>query len=637
MAEGQEPASSEALTRGERGVDDRGFGGGAHFPPGKLLDHVRTTQSASCLFDRETGACIALSEAAADLLGVARDQPFTLKLVDVCPPDEVDVPAAADALMRHAGAVRRVRASGEAVTCDVMMQHLAGGGRPCVLVTLIERTVSSRTRALLREREQLFSALVEHAPDIIARIDRELRHVYVNPAVVSATGVAAHQITGGAHPQPGVPLELCVRWAAGVRKVFASGMPYRFEVSFTAPGGEKHYESRMVPELGADAEIESVLAIARDVTDRKRAELALAAAQRELNAGRHAVELLAEALPHPVRIYDGELRHVYANGANSALASVTAGVAGRSNLEAGYEPQLAARWDTELRRVFDTAIAVISNFEHTRSGERTLYESHALPLVDETGRVTRVMWIAFDLGQSDKAANEEAYAAARQRNALVREVHHRVKNNLQGVVGLLRQLANRDDALGPALGKAIVQLQAIAVIHGLQGQDLREHVPLAGMVAEIASSVERATGVVVDYDAAAGDDDAPVCVKESEAVTIALVLNELILNAVKHRREGGRVAISSLVHSKRALIEVSNEGRLAGAFDFDRDTGLGTGLELVKALLPGAGVHLTYTQHGGCVKATFEIAAPLLATASEPPGSQSDWDRRKRPHSDRRR
>ncbi len=625
--------------RAQRSAEDAASGGGrARVFNGNGNDCVTGTTTPACVFDRASRACIAVNDAAVRLLGGTRDDVMALTLDALCPALEPAAPNVRPSLMRHAGATQRVRRAGDVVVFDVMTQELHDAGRPCVFVMLIERPVSARLQALVREREQLFSALVEHAPDIIARIDRELRHVYVNPAVVSATGVSAQDLTSGRHPQPGVPLELCVRWAAGVRKVFASGLPYHFEMSFSAADGEKHYESRMVPELGADGAIESVLAIARDVTDKRRAELALASAQTEVRRGRRALEILAEALPHPVRMYDRELRHVYANAANAALSSMPAAdPGGRTNLEAHYTPQLAAQWDEELRRVLATGIGTSSRFELTRNNERVLYEAHTLPVVDDVGAVEAVLWVAFDVAQADKAANEEAYAAARQRNALVREVHHRVKNNLQGVVGLLRQLANRDDALSPALGKAIVQLQAIAVIHGLQGQELREDVPLTGMIEEIASSVERATGVTVEYDPAAGNADSVVCVKENEAVTIALVLNELMMNAVKHRRDGGRVAVGSLLHSKRAVIEVSNQGWLDGTFDYARNVGIGTGLELVKALLPAHGVLLSYTQHGGSVKATLEIAAPVLAAESEPPGNRDDWDRRKRPHSDRRR
>jgi PAS domain S-box-containing protein len=626
--------------RGVRNAEDTGLGGArAGVLSDGVSDYLTSTQTPACVFDRASETCIALNDAAVRLLGGTRDDAMALKLSDVMPASEAEPAAPAPFfMMRHAGAMHRVRGTGESVVFDVMTQELPDAQRGCVLALLIERPVSARVQALLREREQLFSALVEHAPDIIARIDRELRHVYVNPAVVSATGIAAHDLTSGGHPKTGVPLELCVRWAAGVRKVFASGLVHHFELSFTAAGAEKHYESRMVPELGADGGIESVLAIARDVTDRKRAQIALREAHTEARRSRRALEVLAEALPHPVRLYDRQLRHVFANAANHALSSASApDVAGRTNLEASYVPHLATVWNQELRRVFDSGVGVSSRFENSGGMERTAYESHALPLIDGSGAVESVLWIAFEAIETGAAANEDAHAAARQRNALVREVHHRVKNNLQGVVGLLRQIANRDDALGPALGKAIVQLQAIAVIHGLQGQEMCEDVPLVAMIEEIAGSVERATGAVVEYDPTKGHADTVVCVKENESVTIALVLNELMMNAVKHRREGGKVSISGLVHSKRAVIEVSNQGSLDAGFDYARDVGVGTGLELVKALLPADGVHLSYTEHGGCVKATLEIAAPVLAIESGPPRSHDDWDRRKRPHSDRRR
>jgi PAS domain S-box-containing protein len=636
MAEGQEPAASEMLSRAKRSPDDAVSGGRrARVLNDDVIEYINATPSAACVFDRATKACLAANDAAVRLLGGTRDDALALTLDAVCESDAVHAGASLPGLMRHAGTTQRVRGSGDTVVFDAMAQDVAGDR---VLVLLVERPLPARTQALLREREQLFSALVEHAPDIIARIDRELRHVYVNPAVVSATGVAAHEITSGRHPQPGVPLELCVRWAAGVRRVFASGLPHHFELSFTAAGAEKHYESRMVPELGLDGRIESVLAIARDVTDRKRAELVASDAKADARTSRRALELLADVLPHPVRIYDRALRHVFANSANAALsAAPAADVAGLTNAEARYAPELAAMWDSELRRVFDSALAVASRFECGSGSERAAYDTHVLPLLDDSGAVEAVLWIAFGAAHKDAAANEEAYAAARQRNAFVREVHHRVKNNLQGVVGLLRQLANREDALQSALGKAIVQLQAIAVIHGLQGQELREDVPLVGMIEEIATSVERATGATVEYDSAAHDPDRAVCVREREAVTIALVLNELMMNAVKHRRKGGHVSVSTLVHAKRAVIEVSNDGTLDAGFDYARDAGLGTGLELVKALLPGDGVSLAYNQRGGCVKATLEIAAPVLAAETESPGIRDDWDRRKRPHSDRRR
>jgi two-component sensor histidine kinase len=49
---------------------------------------------------------------------------------------------------------------------------------------------------------------------------------------------------------------------------------------------------------------------------------------------------------------------------------------------------------------------------------------------------------------------------------LIREVHHRIKNNLQGVAGLLQQSALRTPTAAAAIGEAVAQVHAIAQVHG---------------------------------------------------------------------------------------------------------------------------------------------------------------------------
>src|SRR3990172_3635766 len=60
----------------------------------------------------------------------------------------------------------------------------------------------------LRRREREFKALVENAPDCIARFDSELRHVYTNPAVERVLGMPPDQIIGRSDPGVGIPEEL---------------------------------------------------------------------------------------------------------------------------------------------------------------------------------------------------------------------------------------------------------------------------------------------------------------------------------------------------------------------------------------------------------------------------------------------
>ena len=596
-----------------------------------------------CVFDRETLRCLAVNPAALRLYGYSRDEFLGLALTDTRhPAEDIDHASLWDsaAFPRHCGTRRLLKKSGDVFLADVVVQDVLFDGRPAALMLLLETSERARTHTLSLERERLFSALVENSPDVIARIDRELRHVYVNPAVSAATGVTAEQVMRRDR-QLGVPLELCVRWAAGARRVFATGKQQEIEISFPTAEGERHYASHMVPELGADGRVESVLAIARDVTERKRVEIALRASENSLRQRQREFEALADALPQVIACFDRELRHTYANAAIERASGMSrADMVGRTSAEVGFPASLVELWEESLRRVFDTGETSKIDFEYQTADGMVQYEADHIPLKREDGTVDAVICVASDITHLKRAEEERLATMSRQRDTLIREVHHRVKNNLQGVVGLLRQLGSMHTSLGPLLDKAVSQLQAMAVVHGLHGRELRAGVLLDGIVAEVAQLAERANGVSVWYTRAARAG-APLHVRENDAVAIALVLNELVLNAAKHgssKRDKGTVAVGLSTDGGAARITVVNDGKLPSQFDFDTGKGLGTGLELVQALLPTQGAHLAFSRTDGRVEAALELDSPVLERGAEAPKEMlNEWDRRQRPYSDRRR
>jgi PAS domain S-box-containing protein len=117
-----------------------------------------------------------------------------------------------------------------------------------------------------------FQELVDNAPDIIARFDRELRHIYVNPVVEHATGIPAARFIGKTNEEMGMSAELCSFWAETMNKVITTGQPDKFEFDFQTPDGMKFYQSYIVPEFSADGLVETILAITRDITEQRRAE-----------------------------------------------------------------------------------------------------------------------------------------------------------------------------------------------------------------------------------------------------------------------------------------------------------------------------------------------------------------------------
>lgn len=172
--------------------------------------------------------------------------------------------------------------------------------------------------------------------------------------------------------------------------------------------------------------------------------------------------------------------------------------------------------------------------------------------------------------------------------AVVQEMHHRVKNNLQTVAMFLR-LQMSDPRVGGArevLGESINRILSIAAVHEIlseKGLGMIDVKDLIGRVARATARNMAQPGQNIEVDVA-GD---PVQLPSQPATAVALVVNELVQNAMEHGfedRAAGHVAIELHEGADRWSVEVRDDG--AGLPpDFDLDTTDNLGLEIVKTLV----------------------------------------------------
>ncbi|MBD2730212.1 EAL domain-containing protein [Nostoc sp. FACHB-892] len=159
----------------------------------------------------------------------------------------------------------------------------------------LETTVKQRTDELLKTNQQLqteiyqhehtlkalslrekeFKALVENAPDIIARFNTQLRYVYVNPAFQKLTNILPQTFIGKANRQLNLPEEFYQIWEYKIQSVIQTKQENEFECSFPTTSGIEYYHTRLLPEFAADGSVEFVMSIARNITALKLAQAQL--------------------------------------------------------------------------------------------------------------------------------------------------------------------------------------------------------------------------------------------------------------------------------------------------------------------------------------------------------------------------
>ena len=198
------------------------------------------------------------------------------------------------------------------------------------------------------------------------------------------------------------------------------------------------------------------------------------------------------------------------------------------------------------------------------------------------------------------------------KDATIREIHHRVKNNLQTVAALLRLQARRislPEAKG-ALSDAMKRVGAIAVVHEILSQAFDTSVKFDDVA-------DRLLRMVVDV-AATGD---PVQLRREGtfgyvpadvATSLSLVLTELCQNAIEHGlgEHRGVVWVKPVQADGRLVVEVSNEGEPLPP-DFELGATNSLGLSIVTTLVDDLGGEFTLTSDESGPGTVARVSSPL--------------------------
>ena len=259
-------------------------------------------------------------------------------------------------------------------------------------------------------------------------------------------------------------------------------------------------------------------------------------------------------------------------------------------------------WNTAGRRV-ELRVDTI----HTPNGAATL-----ITAVDITTR--------WQMEQAQAAAQRAVTASLREKETLIREIHHRVKNNLQIISSLLSLQSEHmpSPEAKNLLEESVQRVRSMALIHQqLYGMESLSRIEFADYARSLSESLRAAMAP----DVRLAIDAAPVELTVEIAVPLGLILNELLTNAIKYgkcpadRAEGRAgpdcdVRVAVRVDGDTLCLTVTDSGVGLPA-DYRPASATSLGMQLVRTLSRQLRGKLTIDSDRG---ARFELRCPLSAT-----------------------
>jgi len=389
-------------------------------------------------------------------------------------------------------------------------------------------------------------------------------------------------------------------------KDLVEGQAETFECRVMGRDGREFWVVGNVVATGREAGRQLTYALL-DIERRRQAEARTVEAQASL-------QRIIEAAPMAITLRDARtLRILQANEVAARSVERTPMEIIGCTPEEIFDPAIAVQRRTDMEKALASRKLTQIEYRVDVNGEMRYWDARYLPLASPGQPPDQLLLVATDVTEQRAAQEARFEAALMQREMLVKEVHHRIKNNLQGVAGLLQQIAVRKPEMASAMSEVVGQVQAIAQVYGLQ-VGVTGPLRLKGVVEAITTSVQRTFGHPIMLTVE-GPSPHQWALPETESIPIALTVNELLTNAVKHSMAGRGLQVSVLLTclADSVRITIANRAQLPPEFSLARFPGGVSGLGLVRSLLPRKSATLAIEQRGEEVVATVTLAPPGIS------------------------
>jgi PAS domain S-box-containing protein len=442
----------------------------------------------------------------------------------------------------------------------------------------------------LRESEYKYKSLIENIPGIILTIDLEGTITFVSRRINEILGYEDSEMINMAIFNF-IPEEDHQRAMESLRKGMKGEKIKHFQIPMTAKSGEKVFFENSFTRIYKDGAVVGAQGTAVDITERKHAESQREAALEALRLSEENFRRSLEDLPLGVRIVTVEGETIYANQAildiyvhDSMEEFKTTPVENRYTPESFAEHQVRR----EKRKRGDNAPSEYEISIVRKDGEvRHLHVFRK----DILWNGERQFQVLYNDITTRRQAEEQLHASLQEKELLLGEVHHRVKNNMQVISGLLDLPAalSGNQERRKMFHESQSRIHAMSLVHEkLYGSKDFARIDLAGYVKTLSQDLFQTYKIYPGKIDLIIQTDGDVYVDINKAIPCGLILNELISNALKHAFPGDRhgelqIIIRGMKNTEIEIVVRDNGLGLPDGVDIHQS--LSVGLYLVKGLV----------------------------------------------------
>lgn len=472
----------------------------------------------------------------------------------------------------------------------------------------LEREISAheKTAIQLEKSEAHYRSLVETTTDIIYMIDKDGKFTFLNKAI-SQLGYNSKELIGthfklivAKDDYKNVNYKDMFKVYTG-KKIGKKNAPKLFDEKRTGDRSTRHLEIKLISKKGefTDVSINYIkvlvnstgvyssgnellgsMGIIRDITEHRRTEDAILYAKQFW-------EGTFDAVPDLIMVIDQEHRIVRVNQAMARRLDLKPQECiGRTCYELIHETSSPPEYCLAKKLVAEGKVNSVEIALESLGGEFIL--SHSL-LEDQGNRKKFTVLVARDI-TGRKRVEQQIKASLQEKEVLLKEIHHRVKNNLQIISSLLNLQAHyiRDPQAIKMIRDSQRRVGVMALIHEhlYHSQDLVRIVG-ADYIRKVVNNVFLAyEDLVTGITPTVRVEDISLSIEES--IPCGLIISELVSNSMKHAfpqgRDGEIRVVLRAEQGGRFTLEVSDNGvGLPADLDFRGSASLG--LHLVNILV----------------------------------------------------